>query len=118
MSTPGDAPATSAVRLPGFEYRRMDVEGVSISYAVSAEVSPLLLLQGYPENHLIWRDVAPSLAHEHTVVLADLRGYGNSGKPAPDTAGLIYPRPRGAYRALHSRRSPDLVTAALRNFLD
>lgn len=84
------AKVVEPLRLPGFEYRQMDVDGVSISYAISGEGSPLLLLHGYPENHLIWRDVAPSLAREHTVVLADLRGYGNSGKPAPDTAGLIY----------------------------
>jgi len=84
------ASVVEPLRLPGFEYRQMDVDGVSISYAVSGEGSPLLLLHGYPENHLIWRDVAPDLAREHTVVLADLRGYGNSGKPAPDSAGLIY----------------------------
>ena len=83
-------PITSPLRLPGFEYQQVDVDGVSISYAVGGSGSPLLLLHGYPENHLIWRDVAPGLAREHTVVLADLRGYGNSGKPAPDTAGLIY----------------------------
>jgi haloacetate dehalogenase len=50
----------------------------------------VLLLHGYPENHLMWRDVAPVLARDHTVVLADLRGYGDSGKPAPDAAGLVY----------------------------
>jgi alpha/beta hydrolase fold len=49
---------------------------------------PLLLLHGYPQSHLIWRDVAPALAEDHTVVLADLRGYGDSDKPAPDAAGL------------------------------
>jgi len=83
-------PITSPLRLPGFEYQQVDVDGVSISYAIGGSGSPLLLLHGYPENHLIWRDVAPGLAREHTIVLADLRGYGNSGKPAPDTAGLIY----------------------------
>jgi haloacetate dehalogenase len=34
--------------------------------------------------------VVPALAGDHTVVLADLRGYGDSGKPAPDTAGVVY----------------------------
>jgi len=85
-----DEPAVSPLLLPGFEYRRMDVDGVSISYAVSGAGSPLLLLHGYPENHLIWRAVAPGLAQDHTVVLADLRGYGNSDKPTPDLAGLVY----------------------------
>jgi haloacetate dehalogenase len=90
MTTPVAGTAASAVLLPGFEYRRMDVEGVTISCAVRGAGPPLLLLHGYPENHLIWREVAPVLAEDHTVVLADLRGYGDSGKPAPDTAGVVY----------------------------
>jgi haloacetate dehalogenase len=84
------SPADCAVRLPGFEYRRIDVEGVSINCAVKGSGPPLLLLHGYPQNHLMWRHVAPALADDHTVVVADLRGYGDSGKPAPDAAGLAY----------------------------
>jgi haloacetate dehalogenase len=79
-----------SVHLPGFEYRRVDVEGITISCAVRGSGSPLLLLHGYPQNHLTWRHVAPALAEDHTVVLADLRGYGDSDNPAPDTAGLVY----------------------------
>jgi haloacetate dehalogenase len=90
-------PAASPVRLPGFEYQRIDVEGVTINCAVKGAGPPVLPLHGYPENHLMWRHVAPALAEDHTVVLADLRGYGDSGKPAPDAAGLVYskllPRP-------------------------
>lgn len=43
---------------------------------------PVLLLHGFPETHLMWRDVAPLLAARFTVVCADLRGYGQSGCPA------------------------------------
>ena len=43
---------------------------------------PLLLLHGFPQTHLMWRDVAPELARDFTVVCADLRGYGQSGCPA------------------------------------
>jgi len=42
---------------------------------------PLLLLHGFPETHLMWRDVAPLLTNEFTVVCPDLRGYGRSGCP-------------------------------------
>jgi haloacetate dehalogenase len=87
MTTSSTAPP---VRLPGFEYRREDVEGVTISCAVAGAGPPLLLLHGYPQNHLTWRLVAPALAEDHTVVVADLRGYGDSDKPAPDWAGLVY----------------------------
>ena len=78
------------VLLPGFEYRRVDVEGITISCAVRGSGPPVLMLHGYPQNHLTWRHVAPALAEDHTVVLADLRGYGDSDKPDPDTAGLVY----------------------------
>ena len=43
---------------------------------------PLLLLHGFPQTHLMWRDVARLLANSFTVVCADLRGYGQSGCPA------------------------------------
>jgi haloacetate dehalogenase len=84
------AAADSPALLPGFEYRRLGVEGVTINCAVRGAGPPLLLLHGYPQNHLIWRHVAPALAEDHTVVVADLRGYGDSGKPDPDTAGQVY----------------------------
>jgi haloacetate dehalogenase len=56
--------------------------GVRINTLVSGHGSPVLLLHGYPQTHLIWHHVAPKLAERHTVVLTDLRGYGDSGKPA------------------------------------
>jgi haloacetate dehalogenase len=50
--------------------------------------TPILLLHGFPQTHLMWRSVAPLLAHNFAVVCADLRGYGRSGCPAstPDHA--------------------------------
>jgi haloacetate dehalogenase len=92
-ASPPESTASTTVaplRLPGFDYRRVDVAGTVVNCAVRGSGSPLLLLHGYPENHLMWRHVAPVLARDHTVVLADLRGYGDSGKPAPDAAGLVY----------------------------
>ncbi len=40
--------------LPGFDYRRVDVAGVTINCAVAGS-GPPLLLHGYPQNHLAWR---------------------------------------------------------------
>jgi haloacetate dehalogenase len=51
---------------------------------------PLLLLHGFPETHLMWRDIAPLLADHFTVVCADLRGYGQSGCPKSDTLHFPY----------------------------
>ena len=105
MSVPGASTEASALRVAGFEYRRVDVEGVTVNCAVAGSGAPLLLLHGYPENHLMWRQVAPVLARDHTVVLADLRGYGDSGKPAPDAAGLV-----DAYRPLVTDVGADIVS--------
>ena len=92
MTVPGSGKAASAASslLPGFEYAQIEVQGVTVNHAIAGSGPPLLLLHGYPENHLMWRHVAPALAEDHTVVVADLRGYGDSGKPAPDDAGLVY----------------------------
>jgi len=51
-------------------------------HAVKAGRGPaLLLLHGHPQTHAIWHKVAPVLARHFTVIAADLRGYGDSGKP-------------------------------------
>jgi haloacetate dehalogenase len=90
MTTPVDSPPPAPLRLPSFEYQTIDVQGVTINYAIKGTGAPLLLLHGYPQNHLIWRHVATALAGDYTVVLADTRGYGDSAKPAPDAAGVAY----------------------------
>ncbi|MBM7862635.1 alpha/beta fold hydrolase [Lentzea nigeriaca] len=48
---------------------------------ITGEGSPIILLHGFPQTHLMWRHVAPELARSHTVICPDLRGYGASGKP-------------------------------------
>jgi haloacetate dehalogenase len=50
----------------------------------------LLLLHGFPETRLMWREVAPLLADRFTVVCADLRGYGDSSTPASDADHAMY----------------------------
>lgn len=42
---------------------------------------PLLLIHGYPETHAMWHKVAPLMASRFALVIPDLRGYGDSGKP-------------------------------------
>lgn len=75
------ASSGSPLRLDGFDYRRVEVGGVGIQCAVGGSGPPVVLLHGYPQTHVMWRDVAASLAQERTVVLTDLRGYGDSDKP-------------------------------------
>lgn len=42
---------------------------------------PVALLHGFPETHLMWREIAPLLARSFSVVAVDLRGYGQSSCP-------------------------------------
>jgi len=75
---------------PGFAARRISTSGTEIHCVVGGSGPPLLLLHGYPQTHAMWHRVAPALAREFTVVCADLRGYGDSGKPASDATHAAY----------------------------
>ncbi|MFI8182865.1 alpha/beta fold hydrolase [Actinacidiphila glaucinigra] len=69
--------------VPGFTHHRVPVaDGVALNVAVGGSGSPLVLLHGFPQTHLMWRHVAADLAADHTVICPDLRGYGASDKPA------------------------------------
>lgn len=73
--------------LPGFEYSTLITHDAQIQVAVKGSGPPLLLLHGYPQNHLAWHRLAPRLSEDYTVVLADLRGYGESRALEPNAAG-------------------------------
>lgn len=68
--------------LPGFDVRDVETSGARVHLALAGDGPPVLLLHGHPQTHLTWYRVAPRLvAAGHTVVAADLRGYGDSAKP-------------------------------------
>ncbi|WP_020655913.1 alpha/beta fold hydrolase [Massilia niastensis] len=68
---------------PGFRSISAKVDqDVNIHAIVGGEGPPLLLLHGHPQTHAIWHKVAPALSERFTVVACDLRGYGDSSKPA------------------------------------
>ncbi|MBC8036164.1 MAG: alpha/beta hydrolase [Rhizobiales bacterium] len=71
-----------------FESSTVDSGETTIFIRRAGRGPPLLLLHGFPQTHLMWRGVAPLLTETFTVICADLRGYGASGKPAstPDHA--------------------------------
>lgn len=74
--------------LDDFKTAEIQTSETSIFVRRSGSGSPILLLHGFPQTHLMWRSVAPVLARNFTVVCADLRGYGRSGCPVstPDHA--------------------------------
>jgi haloacetate dehalogenase len=76
--------------ITGFAQRRVTVaDGVALNVAVGGSGRPIVLLHGFPQTHLMWRHVAGDLAADHTVICPDLRGYGDSDKPA-DSDGQTY----------------------------
>ncbi len=74
----------------GFDRRRLSASGTEMNFVIGGGGPPLLLLHGYPQTHAIWHLVAPGLAREFTVVAPDLRGYGDSGKPAGGPGHVNY----------------------------
>ena len=68
----------------------IDVGDVVITGTRQGSGPGVLLLHGFPETHVMWRDVAPRLARSFTVVCADLRGYGDSSTPASTADHATY----------------------------
>src|SRR6187431_2557479 len=68
---------------PGFKPFKVKTTGAEINGVIGGSGPPILLLHGAPQSHISWRLVAPKLAATRTVVVSDLRGYGDSSKP-PD----------------------------------
>ena len=70
------------MQMEGFTKSEIKTSGARITTAHGGKGPPLLLLHGNPFTHLSWHKFAPRLAREFTVVATDLRGYGDSSKPA------------------------------------
>ncbi len=65
----------------GFKREQIKTTGATINTVYGGKGSPVLLLHGIPQTHVLWRNMAPLLAQDFFVVAADLRGYGDSSKP-------------------------------------
>jgi haloacetate dehalogenase len=76
--------------MEGFRAALIDTGEASIFVRSAGRGPPLLLLHGFPQTHLMWRDVAPALARDFTVVCADLRGYGRSSCPPSEATHAPY----------------------------
>jgi haloacetate dehalogenase len=64
-----------------FDEMKVKTTDAEINLVHGGSGSPLLLLHGYPQTHVMWHKVAPNLASNHHVICPDLRGYGDSSKP-------------------------------------
>jgi len=67
--------------MEGFAPSFVRANGVRLHTWTGGQGSPVVLLHGYPQSGIMWRKVAPALLRNHSVVVPDLRGYGDSDKP-------------------------------------
>ncbi|RBY78148.1 alpha/beta hydrolase [Geodermatophilus sp. TF02-6] len=88
---------------------RTDAGEVTVHAAVGGEGPPVLLLHGFPQTHVMWHRIAPALAETHTVVAADLRGYGDTSRPpaGDDHAGYSFRAMAADQRALMAELGHD-----------
>jgi haloacetate dehalogenase len=66
---------------PGFTTQKIKTSGATIHTLRGGSGPPLLLIHGYPQTHVEWHKIAGRLAQTFTVIMTDLRGYGDSSKP-------------------------------------
>lgn len=98
--------------LDGFRFEKQTVAtGVDIAYHIGGVGQPLLLLHGYPETHVMWSKIAPRLADHYTLVMSDLRGYGDSGKPESDPQHEAY-----SFRAMAEDQVRLMVSLGYKQF--
>jgi haloacetate dehalogenase len=74
----------------GFRENRIRTADADIFMRAGGAGPPLLLLHGFPQSHVMWHRVAPSLAARFSMVIPDLRGYGDSLGPPPDPGHRHY----------------------------
>jgi haloacetate dehalogenase len=91
--------------LERFETLAIGREGVRLNARRAGTGEPLLLMHGHPQTHAMWHRVAPQLARQFTVVLMDLRGYGDSGRPEPGEESAHYSKREMALDALAVMRA-------------
>jgi haloacetate dehalogenase len=98
--------------LGGFRFEKKKVStGIQIAYRIGGEGHPLLLLHGYPQTHLMWSKTAHRLAEHFTVVMSDLRGYGDSDKPQSDPQHETY-----SFRAMADDQASLMESLGYRQF--
>lgn len=76
--------------LNAFQSRTVQRDGVALHTRIGGGGPPLLLLHGHPQTMAMWHRVAPELAQHFTLVLMDLRGYGDSARPPADGDHMAY----------------------------
>lgn len=90
--------------LQEFDSHTIGRDGVALQVRTAGTGEPLLLLHGHPQSMAMWHRIAPALATSFRVVLMDLRGYGDSGRPPAGQGSAAYSKREMALDALHVMR--------------
>jgi len=64
------------------EHHHADLGDVRLHYVTTGAGFPVVLLHGWPQSWYEWRHVIPGLAARFRVIAPDLRGLGDSSRPA------------------------------------
>ncbi|MGL5116967.1 MAG: alpha/beta fold hydrolase [Beijerinckiaceae bacterium] len=75
---------------PGFESHWIPAPAGKIFARSGGTGEPLLLLHGFPQTHVMWAKVAMRLSQHFHLICMDLRGYGWSSAPRPETDSSAY----------------------------
>ena len=82
--------------LKNFISKKIKTTDALINTKIGGNGPPILLMHGYPQTHLMWHKIAPQLSKKFTVIVTDLRGYGDSSKPETDNSHIVYSKKRMA----------------------
>ncbi len=74
----------------GFTLHRASPQGLPLNLRVGGQGPALLMLHGHPQTHAMWHRVAPGLARHFTLVMPDLRGYGDSPRHGADVLHVAH----------------------------
>lgn len=98
---------------PGFEDKMVEGDGASLHVRIGGSGAPLVLLHGYPQCGVMWHRIAGELAKDFTLVIPDLRGYGESSVPASQDGHAYSKRAMGNdIAAMMSRLGHDRFAVA------
>ena len=75
---------------PGFDEHWADTQSGRMYARVGGSGPPVVMLHGFPQTHACWHKIAPAIAQTHRVICLDLRGYGRSSSPSPNSGHETY----------------------------
>lgn len=90
QNAPAEGEAWKQIFPAGFQNERVKTSGAEINVVHGGSGPPVLLFHGAPQSLVTWNIIAPDLAKDYSIYMCDLRGYGDSSKPAGEADHSTY----------------------------